>query len=430
LASSVRLVSKGRLRGSVKVPPSKSYTHRAIITASLSGGRSLVSNPLVSRDTLATIGACRAMGAQIEEDGSSIVVVGSEPKAPEDVVNVENSGTTLRFMTSVFAIPERGCAVLTGDASTRKRPMQGLLDALTGLGASVRSSRGDGCAPIIVGEGGIEGGEAEIRGDVSSQFVSSLLIAAPLARRDSKITVKDAVSRPYIDATLHLSELHGVEIGRDGYSKFETVGAQSYKPRDFVVPGDFSSASFLMAAVALIGGEVELSGLDTALPQGDAAILDIVRRMGLEVGVGGSGSVLVRGDGGGLKGGRFDLSDTPDLLPVISVLSLKCEEPVELTGVAHARFKETDRIRVAAEELSKVGAHVEERRDGLRISKPRRIAEAVLDAHDDHRSFMAFSLASLLSPGGIRVLGEESLDVSYPAFFEDMNRVGVEVLRT
>lgn len=428
MPSRVSLVSNGKLRGKVRVPPSKSYTHRAIIMASLSEGASKVFNPLVSRDTLATISACRAMGAKLDENSSSIKVTGSKPGASDDVVNVENSGTTLRFMTSVFTLPERGYTTLTGDASTRRRPMQGLLDALTGLGAKARSERGDGCAPIIVGEGGMGGGDAEIRGDVSSQFVSSILIAAPMARGDSSLQVADAVSRPYIKATLRLSEFHGIDIARDGYSHFRIPGRQTYEPCDFTVPGDFSSASFLMAAVALVGGRIELTGLTTSLPQGDAFIVEVLRKMGVVVTIDRS-SIVVRADGEGLKGGRFDLSDTPDLLPVLSVLALKCDNPVEITGVAHARFKETDRIMVAAKELSKIGVDIDERPDGMRASRPKRFVSAVLDAHDDHRMFMAFSLASLLAPKEIGVVGEESLDVSYPSFLSDMNKVGVRVAR-
>lgn len=423
-----RLEARGKLSGKVAVPPSKSYTHRAVVMASLSEGTSRVSNPLISRDTLATVRACRAMGARVEEDTGLVKVVGAEPGAPDDVVNVDNSGTTLRFMTSVFSLAERGYTVLTGDASTRRRPMQGLLDALVALGGKARSSKGDGCAPIIIGEGGLTGGEAEVRGDVSSQFVSSILIATPLVKGDSTLRVVDAVSRPYIEATLRLCEMHEIEIHRDGYSKFEIRGPQKYRACDFMVPGDFSSASFLMAAVALVGGEVELSGLTTTLPQGDSAILDILRRMGVEVNAGQS-SVMVAADGQGLKGGRFDLSDTPDLLPVLSALSLKCDSPVEISGVAHARYKETDRINVAATELSKIGVDVEELRDGMKISGPRKLTRGVLDAHDDHRMFMAFSLASILSSGEVEVLGESSLDVSYPSFLGDMDKLGARVVR-
>lgn len=424
----VSLAASGKLSGRVEVPPSKSYTHRAVLMASLSSGESRIIRPLASRDTLATCSACRAMGAKLEESDAGLTVVGSEPRAAQDVVNVENSGTTLRFMTSAFSLPERGYTVLTGDASVRRRPMQGLMDALSGLGAKARSTNGDGCAPIVVGEGGMAGGNARMRGDVSSQFVSSILISAPLARGDSTLEVIDPVSRPYIEATLALSRLHGIGIERDGLSRFSIPGRQAYRPNDFSVPADFSSASFVMAAVALMGGSVELPGLDASLPQGDSAIMDILARMGPKVDRQ-SNAVIVRADGDRLTGGSFDLSDTPDLLPVLAVLALKCEEPLEMTGVAHARFKETDRISVAAEGLRKMGARVEERRDGLKIERPSRPSRTVLDAHEDHRMFMAFALASMLAPDDVRVVGEESLEVSYPAFLEDMRSLGAGVVR-
>ena len=426
--ANVALAADGELSGRVEVPPSKSYTHRAVLMASLSSGESRVSRPLASRDTLATYSACRAMGAKLEESDTGLTVVGSEPRAPQDVVDVENSGTTLRFMTSVFSLPERGYTVLTGDASIRRRPMQGLLDALSGLGTKAWSSNGNGCAPIIVGEGGMPGGTARMRGDVSSQFVSSILISAPLARGDSTLNVIDAVSRPYIEATLTLSRLHGIGIERDGFSNFSIPGRQVYKPCDFSVPADFSSASFIMEAVALVGGRVELSGLDASLPQGDSAIMDMLVRMGVKVAKR-SDSVVVQADGERLRGGSFDLSDTPDLLPVLATLALRCEEPLEITGVAHARFKETDRISVAAEGLQKMGARVEERHDGMKITRADQISRTVLDAHDDHRMFMAFTLASMLAPDDVRVVGEESLGVSYPAFLEDMQQLGARVVR-
>jgi len=192
------------------------------------------------------------------------------------------------------------------------------------------------------------------------------------------------------------------------------------------VPADFSSASFVMAAVALVGGKVSLRNLDSALPQGDSKISEILREMGAKVSEGDQ-SLTVRSDGGGLSGGRFNLGDTPDLLPVVSALALKCSSPVEVVGTAHARFKETDRIAIVAKEISKLGVRVEEREDGLKIYPTKRLKSAPMDAHDDHRMFMAFSLASMLIPGGAPVAGVESLDVSYPTFLDDIRRLGAKV---
>lgn len=408
------------------MPPSKSYTHRAVLMASLADGESRVSNVLFSRDTKATMSACRSMGADLDDDGESLDVTGTRPRTPDDVVNVENSGTTLRFMTSVFAAAPSGHAVLTGDSSIRRRPMQPLLDTLRELGVEALSARENGCAPIVVKAGGIKGGQATIRGDVSSQFVSSLLISSPMAGRDTTIFVADAVSRPYIEATLTLSKLFGIAIEREGYSRFSVSAGQSYRASRFTVPADFSSASFIVAAVALVGGKVVLEDLNPTLPQGDAASLDIAAAMGVKV-TRGETSVTVQSDGSRLRGGTFDLGDTPDLLPVVAALALKSDSAVEVVGTAHARFKETDRIAVLAKELSKLGVKIEERNDGMKIMPAGELRPALLDAHDDHRMFMALSLASMLIPGGAPVVGVESLDVSYPTFLEDIVRLGGNV---
>jgi 3-phosphoshikimate 1-carboxyvinyltransferase len=367
------------------------------------------------------------MGAKSEQEGSTLRVSGTTPATPDDVVNVENSGTTLRFMTSAYAVAPDGYVVLTGDSSIRRRPMQPLLDSLNELGVEAWSTRNNGCAPVVVRAGGIKGGRTTIRGDVSSQFVSSLLIATPMSVGDSSITVADAVSRPYIEATLTLSRAFGIRIEREGYDRFQVGGGQRYRGNDFTVPADFSSASFMIAAVGLAGGRVVLENLNPELPQGDSAILSIAASMGVKVNQG-SDSVTIESDGGMLKGGTFNLGDTPDLLPVVAALALKSETPVEVVGTAHARYKETDRIAMLARELSKLGVRIEERQDGLKISPGGEIRVALLDAHDDHRMFMAFSLASMTIPGGTPVVGAESLDVSYPGFLEDIKKLGASVV--
>jgi len=432
LRSPTRVISQGPLRGSVSVPPSKSYTHRAVLMASLAlpgkGGKgSRILNPLLSRDTNATVEACAAMGAEMLRKEGVLTVKGTMPKVPEDVVNVENSGTTLRFMTSALSLAPAGHAVLTGDSSIRRRPMQPLLDTLGQLGVQAWSSRGNGCAPVIVRTGGMRGGEASIRGDVSSQFVSSLLISTPLAEMDTTLKVADAVSRPYIEMTLRLADHFGVRLRHKGYSQFEVASGQEYRAADFTVPADFSSASFIVAAVAMMGGKAKIENLDASLPQGDSRIVDIAKAMGAKVAVE-KGALVIEADGDLLRGGTFDLGDTPDLLPVVAALALRCGSPVEIVGTAHARFKETDRIAIVAKELSKLGVNVKERRDGLKILPPNgKLETAPLDAHDDHRMFMAFSLASMLIPGGAPIVGADSLDVSYPTFLEDIKKLGAKV---
>ncbi len=415
------------LEGSLTLPPSKSYTHRAVLMASLARGTSTVGNPLFSRDTGATVSSCRAMGADIGDEDGRLAITGCGPSAAPSVVNAENSGTTLRFMTSAFALAPSGYTVLTGDGSVRSRPMQPLLDALGELGVSAISAPGNGRAPVVVKGGGMPGGRATMRGDVSSQFVSSLLISTPLARRDTDLLVTNPESKPYVDATLSMLRTFGVRVAAEGHTRFTVESGQSYTPATFEVPGDFSSAAFIMAAVAMLGGKVEISGVNPSLPQADSKMVDIVREMGCKVD-GGDGRLTVESSGGGLGGGSFDLGDSPDLLPPLSVLALKCREPLEIRGVAHARFKETDRIAMLAMEISKLGPRVTEREDGMVIEPCRELRRASLDAHDDHRLFMAFCLVSMAVPGGCSVEGAESVDVSYPGFLGDMKKIGAEVV--
>ncbi|MEM0117144.1 MAG: 3-phosphoshikimate 1-carboxyvinyltransferase [Conexivisphaerales archaeon] len=422
-------VAKKQIYGELTPPPSKSYTHRAILIASIADGVSHIQNTLVSRDTIATIESCKAFGANINMNRNQLAaqIEGTRPRVPDDVINVENSGTTLRFLTSVMTGSSRGYAILTGDSSIRRRPMQPLLDSLAGLGGKAYSARFDGHAPIIAEGETLEGGETAIEGKVSSQFVSSILISSVLSRRGVRLFVKGAVSKPYIEATLLSMKRFGVEVQRDGFEFFEVSKGARYSAGDFSIPSDFSSIAFLVGSVAAAGGKLRLncSGLD--MPQADSRILTIAKKMGIVVKA--SGNVLtIESYEDRLEGGKFVLSDSPDLLPVLSVLGLKTKGGIEIRGVEHARFKETDRISAIREELTKAGAVVKEERDGISV-RGGELVKTTLDSRGDHRLFMAFSLVSLLSHGEIKVTGEESVDVSYPGYINDLHKIGVEVRR-
>ncbi len=302
--------------------------------------------------------------------------------------------------------------------------MQPLLDALQSLGVECWSTRVNGCPPIVVRAGGFKGGFAEVRGDVSSQFITSLLIAAIFSRRETTLKVTGKrVSRPYVDATLRMIGLYGGIVEEQAEAVYSVPPSQSLRARDFAVPGDFSSAAFMAAAGALAGGSVRVKGINFNLPQADSAITTIAAAMGAKVSVHEEGGEFaVRGSE--LEGGSFDLSDSPDLLPVVAVMALKATKEVIISGVRHARFKETDRITVLTSELAKTGAKVKEKEDGLVIRPGGRLKKCVLDAHDDHRMFMAFCLAGLVSQDGMVVEGAESVDVSYPSFLQDLRSLG------
>ncbi|SCG85806.1 3-phosphoshikimate 1-carboxyvinyltransferase [Methanobacterium congolense] len=412
------------VEGTVKAPPSKSYSHRAFILASLANGRSVVRDALYSEDTLASLEACRALGAEFERksDGDCLIHgFGCSPSTPEDVLDVKNSGTTLRIMTSVSALAP-GFTVFTGDDSLRQRPMQDLLDSLQNLGVNAHSTKNDGKAPLIV-EGGFKGGKTSIPGNVSSQFISSLLIAAPYAENPVDINVKgDFISKPYVDMTTDVMKKFGVNLDYDRKNNSFHVEPQTYKSRDYTIEGDYSSASYIIGAAAALKSNVKIKNLFKDSKQGDKQILDIVKEMGAEVNFK-KDEVVIRGHGK-LNGVEVNLENAPDLLPTVAALGAIAEGVTTIKNVAHARFKETDRIHTCALELSKIGVNVKEKEDGLIIKGGAN--GGIVKSHGDHRLVMALSLVGL-KVGNLRIENASVYDVSFPKFPEGMKELGCKI---
>jgi len=424
------VVRRSKLAGSVRCPSSKSYTHRALAVASLASGQSTIINALLARDTLATLACCKAFGAEVESrrEGRAVQVRGRHNfEPPDNVLNCENSGTTIRIMTAMAGLASKGYVVLTGDESLRRRPMQPMLDALSQLGVEAHSARKNGTPPIIVKAGGIKGGTAIIDGSISSQFISGLLIAGVYANTEILLKIKgDLVSKPYVRATLATMQNFGVRVDHDENMLEYRIHNAEYSAARFDVPSDFSTAALILAAGALAGDKLKVRGLNFNLPQGDSQIVDIMSAMGCGVKADRQkGEVVVHG-AESLVGGEFNLGDTPDLLPVVSILALKASSPVRITGVAHARVKETDRVANIAIELTKLGARVEEFQDGLVINAPKKLKNASLEAYEDHRLFMAFAIAAMMTEKSV-VAGAESVDVSYPNFVQDMKSLGARL---
>lgn len=418
-------VERSSLSGEAYAPPSKSYTHRAILITSLGPGGT-IKRPLLSADTRATVAASESFGARISVgddagDDLSITGVSDRPRTPEDVINVLNSGTTLRFCSAVAALTDG--AVLTGDASIRTRPNGPLLSALTELGATAFSIRNNGKAPLVI-KGKMSGGIAHLDGGVSSQFLSALLIAAPLAESDTRIVIKgDLKSRPYAEITLDMLAEAGVHIDAK-QQEFSVLGGQNYGLKSYAIPGDFSSASYPLAAAAVTGSALTVKGI---LPsrQGDSAIIDILGRMGAKV-----SWDKEKGDlhiqGGDLVGTEVDASRTPDLVPTIAVLGALAEGKTTVFNAEHVRHKETDRLHAMAVELSKMGADIRERPDGLEITGGKLHGAKVHGWHD-HRIVMALTVAGFVA-GGTEIDTAEAVDVSYPGFFEQMKGLGARVM--
>lgn len=422
------LVKKSKIVGSIRCPSSKSYSHRAIAVASLAEGKSTITNALLARDTLATLAGCRALGAEIKHEGATVQVKGLHSfEPPENVINAENSGTTIRIMTAMSGLVKRGYTVLTGDESLRKRPMQPILDALSQLGVEAYSTKGNGTPPLVVKGGGIRGGTTVVDGSISSQFISGLLIAGIYADSEIVMRIKgNLVSKPYVSATLATMKQFGVAVDHSSDMLEYEIKKAEYRGAKFDVPSDFSTAALILAAGALVGEKLKVKGLNFSLPQGDSQIVDILKQMGCPIKVDKRKGEVVVQRAGDLDGGDFNLGDTPDLLPVVSILALKARTPVTITGVAHARVKETDRVANIAQELVKFGARIKEFQDGLKITAAKPLKNASLEAYNDHRLFMAFTIASMLTEKSI-VAGAESVDVSYPHFVQDMKDLGAKI---
>lgn len=415
-------VDKSNLSGTIVCPANKSYTHRAIFLASLVNGKSLIKNALESRDTNATIQICKTLGAQIQQAAGNLKVKGISKFDNADLIlDASNSGTTIRIATAICAL-RQAKTVLTGDSSLRQRPMQPLLDALESLGAKCSSN--DGKPPVTI-IGKARGGVVTIRGDISSQFISALFIAGPLMEKGITINISsELVSKPYLDATISIMKKFGVEVEQIAEYKEYRIKPQTYKHATITIPSDFSSVALVLSAAVLVGKDLKIKVSIGDLAQGDEAIIDILGQLGVDVAL--QNNIISVKSPEKLEGGKFDLSNTPDLLPPLSILALKCSKPLELYNVKHARFKETDRIAIISSELKKLGIQIQEREDGLILHPPSELKSASLEPRQDHRLFMAFCIAAMYV-GNCTVSDAESVDVSYPDFIPDMIRVGAKI---
>ncbi|WP_458187183.1 3-phosphoshikimate 1-carboxyvinyltransferase [Haladaptatus sp. NG-WS-4] len=425
-------ISHSTLSGTARAPPSKSYTHRAILAAGYSDG-ALVYDPLVSADTKATMRAVDAFGGDVRDTGEAIEIDGfaGQPEVPADVIDCGNSGTTMRLVSGTAALVE-GLTVLSGDSSLRSRPQGPMLSAIEQLGGRAESTRGNGKAPLVL-RGPVPGGTVLIPGDVSSQYVSSLLMAGALTEDGVTIDLETELkSAPYVDITLELLEEFGVEAERDGRT-CHVAGEQFYEPTDgeYHVPGDFSSISYLLAAGAIAAKDGESVRIEGAYPsaQGDTFIVEVLDRMGADVDWNRNDGVLtVRKSS--LSGVEVDVGDTPDLLPTIAALGAVADGKTHVVNCEHVRYKETDRVTVMADELSNLGADVTEEEDALTIhGGASSLRGATVNSHRDHRIVMALAVAGLAAEGTTTITGGEHVDVSFPDFFEVLYDLGADVQR-
>lgn len=400
----------------IEIPGSKSLTNRALVLAVLAQGTSRLTNALFSDDTVVMVESLRRLGfdVRVNEQALSMVVEGRGGIIPARTAElfVGGAGTAARFLTAMVALGQ-GRYRIDGIERMRERPIQDLLDALAMLGVSFTSTTGT--PPVVVDARGLRGGRAVIRGDVSSQFLSALLMAAPYAAGDVEITVEGRlVAAPYVEMTLAVMAAFGVEAEREGLLRFRVRAGQRYHAREYAVEPDASSAAYFFAAAAVTRGQVRVPGLSSQSLQGDVRVVDVLERMGCTV-ERGADFLAVRGSGA-LCGIDVDLGGMSDQTMTIAAIAPFADGPTHIRGVAHIRHQESDRLAATAAELRRLGQQVEEREDALVIT-PRPVRPATVQTYGDHRIAMAFAITGLRAPG-IVIADPACVTKTFPDFFE------------
>ncbi|MBN1816195.1 MAG: 3-phosphoshikimate 1-carboxyvinyltransferase [Sedimentisphaerales bacterium] len=419
-------VTKSQIQGEVSIPGSKSHTIRAVAIASLAEGTSRIHNPLLSQDTLSAVACYRMLGAQIDtKDNSVWEVAGTQGRihCPDKAIDVGNSGTTLRIAMGSAALGDPAKRIVfTGDEQIQARPVGPLLQALCDLGAGAESVKANRCAPVAV-SGRLIGGKTRIECK-TSQYLTSLLLACPLAQEDSHITVTLLNEPDYVQVTLDWLDRQGIRYENDQMQYFRIPGRQQYKAFDAPIPADFSSATFFLCAGALLDADVTLRGLDFSDSQPDKAVVDYLKQMGADIQNTSDGVVVNRGL---LRGTTIDMNRTPDALPAMAVTAAFAAGTTRLINVPQARNKETDRIACMASELIKLGAEVEELPDGLVIHGGKRLQATRLKGWGDHRIVMALSLAGMALEGATVIDTAEAIGVTFPEYVPLMQALGAKM---
>ncbi len=423
----MRLISeKSVLRGSVVIPASKSHTIRAVAIGSMAEGTSHIRNPLVSSDTMSAVACFRGLGAEINTDDPGVWIIrgtGGTVSIPNEIIDVGNSGTTLPFGMACAALSTRpGKIRFTGDHQIQRRPVGPLIHSLADLGGQSGTEMNNGCAPLWV-EGRLTGGTTSIE-CLTSQYLSALLLACPLAPQDSILDVPLLNEPDYVQMTLDWLDRQKIQYRQEGFRRFHVRGRQRYSAFDAVIPADFSSATFFLCAGAFLDADITLLGLDFADSQPDKAVVEYLRRMGADIQIE-SGGVRVRGSQ--IAGVHIDMNRTPDALPAMAVTGAFAAGQTRLDNVPQARKKETDRIRCMAEELNKLDVRVDELNDGLIIYQTDRVQPASLHGHGDHRIVMALSLMGLASEEPIEIDTAEAMAVTFPDFVQLMQGLGAHM---
>lgn len=409
----------------IAVPGSKSVSNRALIIAAVAEGESRLHDLLEADDTVVMIRALQELGVGISRSGTVTAVAGhgGPLRAAAADLDAGLSGTTVRFLLPLLAAGT-GSFRVTGHGRMLMRPIADQLDALQDLGVNATSELDNGCPPVRIETTGLGGGEVSVSGNLSSQYLSGLLMAAPLARQRLDIHVTgDLQSKPFVDITLDVMRRFGVDVQRDGYDRF-TVDPGRYTAADMRIEGDATAAGNFWVAAAITGSTVEVSNVGTDSSQGDRALADVLGRMGCQVRWTAHSCTVTGPPRGELRGGDFDLNDIPDQALALAVAGLFTDGPLTIRNVANMRIKETDRLAAVATELRRLGAVVSEGADWLTVEPQPTYRAAEIRTYDDHRMAMAFALAGLNLPG-VTILDPDCVAKTYPGYWQDFAKLQV-----
>ncbi len=428
--SSIQIPALSSYNGEVRVPGSKSITNRVFLISALASGTTRLHNLLRSDDTRYMGEALKALDVNLKlsEDFTEAEIVGKGAclDAPENVdgdyvadLYLGNAGTAMRSLCAALTLGE-GEFHLSGEPRMKERPIRDLVDALLSLGADISYEESEGYPPVCIKAHGLQGGTVNVRGNISSQYLTALLISAPYAKSPMHIHVEgELISAPYILLTLDVMKHFGIEVRREGLSDFYVPQGVYKSPGDYMVEGDASSASYPLAAAAISKGKVRVLGVGSESRQGDVAFTKVLEKMGAKITM---GPDWVECEGAPLHAVDMNLNDIPDAAMTVAVLALFADGPMTISGIASWRVKETDRIAAMAAELRKVGAEVRETNDSITITPPAQLQTASIETYNDHRMAMCFSLVSL---GGIplKIMDPSCVNKTYPKYFEDFLRL-------
>lgn len=425
----LRIHQTTHLQGSVTPPGSKSQTIRGLMIAVMAGGQSVLRNALDADDIQAAVSVCKGLGAVAHWLGGDLFVEcgGAPLKAGAHDFFSGDSGITTRFVLPMFGLREV-CdeeVLLDCGKQMRQRPIGPLVKALNDLGLKISSLKENNFCPVSI-KGKLVGGNAKVDG-LTSQYISSLLLSLPCARKDSEIIVEDLCERPYVEMTMAWLDEQCIKYEHERHDRvdaYKIKGGQKYSPFDKIIPGDFSSASYLIAAGALIPGQVELYGLDMKDKQGDKRLVEILQSMGADINFGGL-RMIIKG-GKKLVGRKIDCNDIPDMVPTLAVIGARAQGKTEIVNVGQARIKETDRLKSMSDSLSRLGAKVEEREGGLVVYESE-LRGAKIHGYNDHRTVMALTVAGLSAEGETIVDTAGSINKTFPDFVKVMRGLGADI---